>query len=239
MLSVVFGTYNRLERLKACIASVRASAGKTPLEFCITDGGSTDGTLDYLRSLPDVRLIEHGKLRGPVAAYNDAFSAARGDVVAYLNDDLVCNGDILQAAHDVLLDLPSCGLLSFPYQNRPGEPLTLPYSTIKSGRYLFASFGALRLTVGRHVGWFSGFYYHYCGDSHMAMSIRDTGLDVLPFHGYSVTHFCDDNALRGANRWDAPNAKGRGRADVARFGKLWDNWEKPGDGYNEEAAWEL
>lgn len=233
MLSIVFGTFNRLDRLRECIRTARESAGNVPLEFCITDGGSTDGTIEYLRSLPDVRLIEHGELRGPVAAYNDAFRAATGDVVAYLNDDLICNADILQQAHDVLLDLDTCGLLSFPYQNRPGEQLTLPYATIASGRYLFASFGALRRDVGERAGWFSGNYYHYCGDSHLAMSVRDMGLVVMPFHGYSVTHYCDDNALRGEHRWDVPNAKARGRDDMMKFRQMWDGWSKPGDGHKE------
>ena len=232
MLSIVFGTFNRLARLRACIDSVRESARGVPLEFCITDGGSTDGTLDYLRTMPDVRLIEHGTLRGPVAAYNDAFKAASGDVVAYLNDDLICNADILKAAHDALTDDERIGLLSFPYQNRPGEGLKVPYLTITSGRYMFASFGALRRAVGKRAGWFSQHYWHYCGDSHLAMRIRDAGLDILPFHGYSVTHYCDDNAIRGEHRWDVPDAKERGRADMRRFRELWDNWHKPGDGYN-------
>lgn len=229
MLSVVFGTFNRLERLKACVASARQSAGDLVTEFVITDGGSTDGTLDYLRAQPDVVLIEHGELRGPVAAYNDAFRRASGDVVAFVNDDLVCNGDILREAHSVLLDIHELGLLSFPYQNRPGEGLTLPYCTIPSGRYLFASFGALRREVGSRADWFGRYFYHYCGDSHLAMRIRDTGLDVWPFHGYSVTHFCDDNQVRGATA--DPEARKRSKRDMARFGRMWHNWARPGDGY--------
>ena len=72
-VSIVSGTFNRLPYLKRMIESgrkamrpaghVHAFEGVT-WEFVIVDGGSTDGTLDWLRSQADVRVIEHGRLLG-------------------------------------------------------------------------------------------------------------------------------------------------------------------------------
>ena len=47
-VSVVLGTYNRLPFLKSTIASVRSSQIDVPYEIIVVDGGSTDGTIDWL-----------------------------------------------------------------------------------------------------------------------------------------------------------------------------------------------
>ena len=57
MLSVVIGTYNRLNFLKLFIDSLRKEMGDFPYETIIIDGGSTDETLNWLIEQKDIILI--------------------------------------------------------------------------------------------------------------------------------------------------------------------------------------
>jgi len=74
MISLCVPTYNRINDLKRCIKSILNGFGEYPYEVIIADGGSTDGTIEYLKKLNDdhIKLIEHGKLMGITKAYNDS-----------------------------------------------------------------------------------------------------------------------------------------------------------------------
>ena len=229
-LSIVFGTYNRLRYLKPCIQSVRQACHGLDYEFIIVDGGSTDGTLEFLRGQPNMTLIEHGELRGCVSAYNDGFAAASGKYVAYINDDLTMRPDTLQAACELLDNDPNTAIVALRYSNNGGG-MTLGYTTLAHGRYPFASFGVLRRELGEQAGWFDG-YYHYFGDCHLSLSLRDMGYRLAVLEdNYGVDHFGADNSVRGINRWQTKEPAGElSRHDGALYRERWYEWKGPRHG---------
>lgn len=95
-ISVITPTYNQIDFIQQTIQSV-LEQNYPALEYIIVDGGSTDGTVDILKSYGDrVRWISE-KDRGQSHAINKGLRLATGEVIAFLNsDDLYEPGSLLQ-----------------------------------------------------------------------------------------------------------------------------------------------
>ncbi|MCP9887145.1 glycosyltransferase family 2 protein [Cyanobium sp. ATX 6A2] len=100
-LSVVIPTYNRLPILRKCLAALEAQQLAEPVsrfEVVLIDDGSSDDTVAWIEShrneLPHLRLLqqEHG---GPAEGRNRGVAAARGEVVVFIDSDLVVRPDFL------------------------------------------------------------------------------------------------------------------------------------------------
>jgi len=100
-LSVVIPTYNRLPILRQCLEALERQELAAPIErfeVVLVDDGSTDDTVVWLEanaaSLPHLRLIrqDHG---GPAEGRNRGVEQARGDVVVFIDSDLVVLPDFL------------------------------------------------------------------------------------------------------------------------------------------------
>jgi hypothetical protein len=92
ILSVVIPAYNEEDGIVAIIErvlSVRpalAEAGISDLELIVVDDGSADRTAEVAER-PGVRVVRHPANKGYGAALKTGFSAARGDLLAFLDAD--------------------------------------------------------------------------------------------------------------------------------------------------------
>lgn len=102
--SVVVPTYNRLPILRQCLAALETqdlstAPGVEGYEVIVVDDGSTDDTVAALHQAtdPHLRLLQqdHG---GAALARNLGVKAARGNVIVFIDSDLVVVKDFL-AAH--------------------------------------------------------------------------------------------------------------------------------------------
>ena len=125
-VSVVIPTYNRRAILEKCLLALEHQDLCPPLEryeVVVVDDGSTDGTPDWLRAesgrLPHVRLIEqaHG---GPAEGRNRGVSHARGDVIVFIDSDLVVTPSFLSC---------HAGALSRHWQ-QSGNRLSFTYGAV-------------------------------------------------------------------------------------------------------------
>lgn len=88
-LSVVVPTFNRAPLLERTLASLAAQEGlRSAVEVVVVDDGSTDGTAEVAARYPGVVLLRQDNA-GPAAARNRGWSAARGRVIAFTDDDTV------------------------------------------------------------------------------------------------------------------------------------------------------
>ena len=95
LISVVIPTYNRLPILRKCLESLENQVLIEEIhnfEIVLVDDGSTDGTTEWLKnnikSFPHIRLFEqsHG---GPAQGRNLGVEKSRGDLIVFIDSDLV------------------------------------------------------------------------------------------------------------------------------------------------------
>lgn len=98
MISIITPTYNSADTIRDTIESVLNQKG-VEVEFLIIDGGSTDATVDIVRSYGnriDYFVSEPDK--GLYDAMNKGIQRARGEIIGILNsDDSYTADDVLEA----------------------------------------------------------------------------------------------------------------------------------------------
>src|SRR5581483_5821421 len=88
--SIVIPNFNGMEHLEDCLTSLaRMDYPLDRLEVIVVDNASTDGSAAFIRKrFPSVRLLELRENRGFAAACNRGAHEGRGEVVAFLNNDM-------------------------------------------------------------------------------------------------------------------------------------------------------
>jgi GT2 family glycosyltransferase/tetratricopeptide (TPR) repeat protein/2-polyprenyl-3-methyl-5-hydroxy-6-metoxy-1,4-benzoquinol methylase len=126
LTSIVIVTHNQLSYTRLCIDSIRLRTD-VPYELIFVDNGSTDGTVDYLRSIagapvvpsaasapsgaPDVRIVANSENRGFPTAANQVIREARGENILLLNNDTIVTTGWLRRLLDALHRSPDVGLV--------------------------------------------------------------------------------------------------------------------------------
>jgi len=96
-VSVVIVSWNGRRYLDACLRAVEAQQGVSA-EIILVDNASTDGTAEFVRvHFPKVRVVPLGENRGFAGGNNAGAREARGDFVAFLNNDTVADASWLRA----------------------------------------------------------------------------------------------------------------------------------------------
>lgn len=100
-ISVITPCFNAERYLPDCVASVRHALAGREFEHVVADGGSTDGTVDFLQAQGDVDWRSEPD-QGMYDALNKAAARASGEVVIHLNTDEQLNRAGVLAALDKL-----------------------------------------------------------------------------------------------------------------------------------------
>lgn len=83
--SIITPSYNMLSYLKMCHASI-TDQNDVSVEHIVIDGGSTDGTVEWLQEQKNIVWISE-KDKGMYDALNKGLRLAQGDIIGHLNAD--------------------------------------------------------------------------------------------------------------------------------------------------------
>lgn len=95
-LSIVIICWNDLRVIRDCLHSIYAETHSTEFEVIISDNGSSDGSVEFIRkNYPQARVIENGANLGFGKGNNVGIRASSGEYVLILNPDTIIHDKAL------------------------------------------------------------------------------------------------------------------------------------------------
>ena len=208
--TIVTPSYNYAKYIRECLDSVRNQEGVT-FEHLVFDAGSTDGTLDILRSYDGIDLtVEPDK--GMSDAINKGFRRARGEWVMWLNTDDRLLPDALKAVADFAADHPDADVIhgAFHYIDADGHFLrratTAPYVyrvIVQYGCYLASTAMFFRRSTVMEQGFFLNDKFHYVMDGEFYARLGKAGKRFVPFNKPLAEFRLHDESLSRKGRQQA------------------------------------
>ena len=130
-VDVVMLTWNRLEMTRRAVESYRRWV-RTPYRLICIDNGSTDGTVEYLRSVADL-VVANSVNVGAVRARNQGWAVSGADFILSTDNDVEFTTDIVARLLAVMRHDPDVGIAG-PLLNEhlaaEGLPTDVPLAVV-------------------------------------------------------------------------------------------------------------
>lgn len=192
-VSVVVPTYNRASLLSHCLESLEAQTfDKEAYEVIVVDDGSADETPEvcaaFVRRGTIHLAYRRGSHRGPAAARNLGIADARGEIVAFVDDDCEAAKDWLEQISVPFRDPTVVGVEGKVVRHPACTPFTHFVENLDGGLFLTANMAYRRDTL-QIVGGFDETYPHAAAeDWDLAFRIRQRGGTITFQPAATVVH---------------------------------------------------
>ena len=163
-LSIIILCWNDLKVIPDCLRSIYASTHPSELEVIVSDNGSTDGSIEFIRKeFPQVLVIENGVNLRFAKGNNVAIRASQGEYVLILNPDTIIHDGTLDKMVAFADKHPEAGAFGCRVLSADGsfQPCIRPLHTLRAEWMAALGLGIL----GYVSDWFhSGVYMGWKGD---------------------------------------------------------------------------
>lgn len=252
LVSIVMLSWNAFQFTKMALESIRAHTPQ-PYEVIIVDNGSGPETVEWLRTLQDVRVIYNSTNRGYAGGNNQAIAAARGEYIVLLNNDVIVAEGWLDGLLTAFDRIPGIGV-SAPRSNRiAGDQVTVDaqydnldqmatYAAKRRERFLGEGYLTDRaiglcLCIDRRVieeigGIDERFGVGNFEDDDFCMRVRAAGYRIFVCDDVFIHHFGSQTFAANKVDWTATM-----RENWKKFAKKWGYPEAyPENGYTTSTA---
>lgn len=217
-VSVVLGSYNRQPFLKATLESVRTNGQDFLYEIIVVDGGSIDGSLQYLSKQKDViTIIQHNrgkfldkKIERRSWGYfmNLGFKAAQGKYILMISDDCLLVPGAMENGvtlfEELLTKGQKIGAMPFYWRNWPEHKNYFVGLTL--GMKMFVNHGLYLRAALEQIGWIDEqTYQFYHADGDLCLKLWQTGYRVVDCKTAFVEHYnhIKPNPVPSDKDWEA------------------------------------
>ena len=215
-VSIIIVNWNGLRHLPECLESLESQSFRD-FETIVVDNGSQDGSLEYLRSRPEVVLVPLPENAGFAAGNNAGLPLARGEYVVTLNNDTRAEPDWLERLVQVADRHPEAGMVASricayhdpelidslgmaicrdgmsrgDFRGRRFSELGLP--PVREILFPSACVALYRRAMLDEIGFFDPDFFAYCEDTDLGLRGRLAGWgavlarDAVVYHKYSMT----------------------------------------------------
>jgi GT2 family glycosyltransferase len=237
-LSIIILCWNDRHVIADCLRSIHVNTHSTEFEIIVSDNGSTDGSIGFIRSsYPMVRVIENGRNLRFAKANNVGIRACQGEYILILNPDTIIHDCALDRMTSFADQHSEAGAFGCRVLNSDGsyQVSARPFASFRSewiaalylrglGRlhkwFTSGSYPGWRGTSERQVGWVSGCFILARGSLLKSIGGFDEQFFLL-LRGYgslppylasrlsnSVHARCDDHTSRRTIDESSPSCAG-------------------------------
>ncbi len=116
---IIIITWNGLDYTKKCVESVQKNTTNVNYRFIFVDNNSTDGTQEYLKTIPNAEVISNSENIGFVKAMNQGFDKVSSPYSVWLNNDTIVTPNWLDILINHLKNNPKAAAIG-PVSNGTG-----------------------------------------------------------------------------------------------------------------------
>lgn len=199
-ITVIIPVYNNTRDLPECLSAVRASAKNLDAEIIVVDDASTDETPTVAAAM-GVRVLKLSRNSGPGAARNFGAQHARGEILFFVDADVVVAPSVLDRTVRTLDTRPEYAAVFGSYDARPrARGLVSQYRNLlhhfvhqqgnPEASTFWAGCGAIRREIFLAVGGFDAERYPRPSieDIDLGLRLRQAGHRILLDREIQGTH---------------------------------------------------
>jgi len=198
-VSIIVPVYNNPQELRECLSALIASAGPGS-KIIVVDDASTDGTLAVAAEM-GVKVLQLATNSGPAAARNYGASQAQGEILFFVDADVIVAPDAVRRVVALFAERPDLAAVFGSYDARPrAKGIVSQYRNLlhhfvhqhgnPEASTFWAGCGAIRRAVFQEVGGFDAerFPRSSIEDIELGYRLRRAGHRILLDKTLQGTH---------------------------------------------------